>query len=523
MDHATAVSQICTIRVLADIPRYQAALRPNDVALNFNGRETTYEQLDERTNRVANGLMSVGMKQDRRVAILDKNSDLYFEVMFGAVKANLVLGPVNARLAPPEIVYIVNDAHAEVLFVGEEYREAIHQIRDQLPGVRKIIILNSEFESWRDEQEATDPNLPISPDDVCMQMYTSGTTGRPKGAQLSNANFTLAEPEMLEVWAEWSSSDVLIMAMPLFHIAGYGTGVLGLLGGLKTVICRDFSARDTLQLIEQHQISVGFFVPSMLLAMLNEPDVGRFDVSSLRSVIYGASPIPVELMRTALRVFKYTFFVQVYGLTETTGVITVLPPEDHMAADPETLKSCGRAIAGVEIKIVDGSGKQAPVREVGEVACRTVKITKGYWNRLEDTAAAIREGWFYTGDAGYLNEKGYLFIHDRVKDMIVSGGENIYPAEIESALFGHPDIAGIAVIGVPDSRRGEAVKALIVLRQGCVPEPSAILAYARERLAGYKVPRSIDFISEMPRNASGKILKRTLREQYWRGYERRVN
>lgn len=522
-DRAISESHANPIRMLSDIPRYHAAMRPNDVALSFEGRITTYRQFDELSSRVANGLIFAGVKPSGRVAILDKNSDLFFEVLFGAVKANAVLVPVNARLARPEIAYIINDAKVEVLFIGEMFRETIEMMRDELPSVRRVILMNSEYDQWRDAQSVTDPQLPIAYEDVCTQMYTSGTTGHPKGVQLSHENFTLAFPDMLETWGKWSSDDVLLMAMPLFHIAGCDTGILGLYAGLKTVVCRDFVPRDVLELIERERISVAFLVPAMLLAILNDADIAKFDVSSLKQVLYGASPIPRELLKDVLRAFKHTGFVQVYGLTETAGVITTLSPEDHIDADAEIMKSCGRPIPGVEIKIVNGVGEELPARSVGEIICRTIKNTKGYWNRPEDTARAIRGDWLYTGDAGYLDEEGYLFIHDRVKDMIVSGGENIYPAEIESALFGHPDIADIAVIGVPDQKWGEAVKALVVLRQGCEPDPSGLLLYARERLAGYKIPKSIEFLSEMPRNASGKILKRELRDRFWEGLERRVN
>jgi acyl-CoA synthetase (AMP-forming)/AMP-acid ligase II len=523
MDPAVPNSHASPIRTLVDIPRYRAAKSPNAIALSFEGRETTYRQFDEFSSRVANGLISAGVNPAARVAILDKNSDLFIEILFGAVKANAVLVPVNARLAPPEIAYIVNDAKAEILFIAESFGETIEKIRHELVTVREIIVLNSEYVRWRDAQQATDPELPVSPEDICVQMYTSGTTGHPKGVQLSHQNFTLAFPEMLEAWGKFSSSGVLLLVMPLFHIAGCDTAVLGLYAGLKTIICREFVPSQVLRIIEAEGVSVTFLVPAMLLAILGEADVERFDVSSLKQVIYGASPIPIELLKNALRVFKHAGFVQVYGLTETAGAITTLSPQDHAAANPDIMRSCGRAIAGVEIRIVDRAGKSVPVRQVGEIICRTIKNMKGYWNRPEDTARTMKGDWLHTGDAGYLDENGYLFIHDRVKDMIVSGGENIYPAEIESALYGHPDIVDIAVIGVPDERWGEAVKALIILRKDCTPDSAGILDYARERLAGFKIPKSIEFLSKMPRNPSGKILKRELRERFWQGHQRRVN
>ena len=508
------------IQTIAEIPRRYAVSAPDAIALSFEGRETSYRALDELSNQVANGLVATGVRSASRIAILDKNSDIFFQILLGAAKARAVLVPINARLAPPEIAYAINDAQTEVLFVGEQFVEIISAIRDQLDTVRQIIVLNSIYPKWRDAQPRSDPGLPVIPDDVCVQLYTSGTTGYPKGVQLTHANFPL---QAVDDWKAWSSDDVMLLAMPLFHIAGVGTGVFGLMAGLKTIVLREFVPSQALETIQCDRATVTFLVPAMLLAMLAERNVEKFDLSSLRQILYGASPIPLELLRKSLRVFKHTGFFQVYGLTETTGVITVLVAADHSAGDDEILRSCGRPIEGVELRIVGASGKSLPARQVGEVVCRSSQNMRGYWNRTDDTARTLRNGWLYTGDAGFLDKNGYLYIHDRLKDMIVSGGENVYPAEIESALYGHMDIADVAVIGVPDDRWGEAVKALIVLKPDRPADPAGILHFARERLAGFKIPKSIEFVNELPRNPSGKILKRLLRERYWEGYERRVN
>jgi fatty-acyl-CoA synthase len=508
------------IQTIAEIPRRYAVSTPDAIALSFEGRETSYRALDELSNQVANGLVATGVRSASRIAILDKNSDIFFQILLGAAKARAVLVPINARLAPPEIAFAINDAQTEVLFVGEAFVEIIAAIRDQLDTVRQIIVLNSIYPKWRDAQPRSDPGLPVIPDDVCVQLYTSGTTGYPKGVQLSHANFPLLA---VDDWKAWSADDVMLLAMPLFHIAGVGTGIFGLMAGLKTMVLREFVPSQALETIQRDRATITFLVPAMLLAMLAERDVEKLDLSSLRQILYGASPIPLELLRKSLRVFRHTGFFQVYGLTETTGVITVLGAADHSSGVDEILRSCGRPIEGVELRIVDASGKSLPARQVGEVVCRSSQNMKGYWNRTDDTARTLRNGWLHSGDAGFLDENGYLYIHDRLKDMIVSGGENVYPAEIESALYGHTDIADIAVIGVPDDRWGEAVKALIVLKPDRPADPAGILHFARERLAGFKIPKSIEFVNELPRNPSGKILKRLLRERYWEGYERRVN
>lgn len=517
------VRAVAPIETLADIPRCHAILTPDAVALSFEGRETTYGGLDDASNRVANGLIAAGVKPTGRVAILDKNSDTFFSVLLGAAKASAVLVPINARLAAPEIAFVINDAGAEILFVGEAFLETLAKISDELITIRKVIVLDASYMVWRDVQSNVDPGVASQPDDVCVQMYTSGTTGHPKGVQLTHRNFSLTSPRVFDLWGDWTPSDRLLITMPLFHIAGGGTGILGLLAGLKVIILREFVPSLVLEAIQRDRITATFLVPAMILVLLSEKNIDQIDLSSLRRIIYGASPIPIDLLKSALRVFKRTGFVQVYGLTETSGVITALLPEDHSRAESEVMKSCGRPIDGVELRIVDAFGVPLPLREVGEVVCRTTRNMKGYWNRHDDTAKTLKGEWLHTGDAGYLDESGYLYIHDRIKDMIVSGGENIYPAEIESALFGHPDIADIAVIGVPDERWGEAVKALVVLRQDGVADAASILRYARERLAGYKIPKSVEFLSDLPRNPSGKVLKRKLREQYWQGHGRRVN
>ncbi|WP_042002033.1 fatty acid--CoA ligase [Streptomyces sp. AcH 505] len=511
------------IKLLADISRYHADLAPDAVALSFDGRETTYAGLDLASNQVANGLIAAGVGPSARVAILDRNSDRFFEIWFGAAKANAVLVPVNARLAAPEIAFVLQDALVEVLFIGASFLETLGKIRNQLTSVRDVIVINDSYAAWRDAQAGRDPRLAARGDDVCVQLYTSGTTGHPKGVELTNDNFMIGMPNTLDVWGAWAASDVLLLAMPLFHIAGCGVGMLGLLVGLKTIVAREFVPAHVIETIQRERTTVAFLVPAMISALLADEQIERADLSSLRRIVYGASPIPLELLRSAVRVFRHTGFVQIYGLTETTGMISALSPEDHLNLSSNVMTSCGRSVAGVELRIVGADGSPLPPRRVGEITCRTIKNMKGYWKRAKDTARTIKAGWLHTGDAGYLDESGYLYIHDRVKDMIVSGGENIYPAEIENALYGHPDIADIAVIGVPDERWGEAVKALVVLKQGCLANVADILGYARERLAGYKIPKSVEFIDTLPRNPSGKILKRELRERYWRGHERRVN
>jgi acyl-CoA synthetase (AMP-forming)/AMP-acid ligase II len=511
------------ITTLADIVRQQAAERPDAVALTFEDRDTTYVMLDRRASQVANGLIAAGVRPEGRIALLDKNHDSFYEIWFGAAKANAVLVPVNWRLAPPEIAFVINDCGAEVLFIGADFVDTIAAIRDQLMTVREVIVTDRDYPSWRDVQSAGDPRLATAPDDVCAQMYTSGTTGLPKGAQLTHANM-LTEVSVASALdtLEWHAGDVSLVVMPLFHVAGSAYGLFGLYAGARNVVLREVVPQQILDMVGKYRVTKLLLVPAVILFVLQCPGIGGANLSSLELLYYGASPIPIELLRKAMTVFPCRF-CQVYGLTETSGAITGLPPEEHADTNSERLASCGKKLPGVQLRVVGANGEDLPARQVGEILCRSPLVMKGYWNQPEETARARDGEWFRTGDAGYLDEDGYLYIYDRVKDMIVSGGENVYPAEVESALYGHPAIADVAVIGVPDERWGEAVKAVVVLKPGAVAGADEIIAYARERIAGYKLPKSVDFTDAMPRTPSGKILKRQLREPYWQGEARQVH
>ena len=511
---------------LADIVRAHGRRQPDVVAIVYEGRITTYGALDRAASRVANALIAEGVRPQARVAHLDKSNDLFFELLFGVAKANAVIVSVNWRLAPPELLHVINDAEAEILIVGEEYFPVIAKIRDELKTVRKVVAFgrHAEWESftaWRDRQSATDPNLPTKPTDTAVQFYTSGTTGLPKGAELINRNFSA----MMPLWTkEWLLAPGVpnLVCLPMFHIGGAGWGIAGLFAGATNHVMREFVPAQILEAIQRERLQIMLLVPAMILFLIQAPQIRETDLSSLRLIVYGASPIPAELLKQAMTIFPCGF-QQVYGLTETTGAITVLPAEDHDPNDAQKLLSCGYAQEGVELRIVGNDGQDLPAGQVGEIAVRSAQVMGGYWKLPEATARAVQGDWFFTGDAGYLDDKGYLYIYDRVKDMIVSGGENIYPAEVESALFGHPSVADVAVIGVPDERWGEAVKAVVVRKPDVEVTPADLINWVRERIAGYKLPKSVDFIDALPRNPTGKILKRELRKAYWGERERQVN
>jgi acyl-CoA synthetase (AMP-forming)/AMP-acid ligase II len=499
---------------IKDILSYHAARAPHSIALDFEGRQTTYLDLDTASNQAANGIRAL-VASSTRVAVLDKNSDTFLEVCFGVFKANAVLVPVNARLAPPEIAFILNDSKSEILFVGEGYLDAVNNIREQLETVRNVIVLNEEYLRWRDSQSTT-PQRANETQDVRAQLYTSGTTGRPKGAQLTDVGLRIATSRLLKVYGVCGPEKSSLIVLPLFHIAGLQFALTALRAGMKAVILRDFDSRRILKIINRDRINISFLVPTMLKALVDEFVIQPVDVSSLEGVVYGTSPMPLDLIKAVRASFSRTDFIHAYGLTETTGTITAVP-RSVKVSESVLLNSCGQALDGVELRVVAPNGADVPIGEIGEILCRSSSNMKGYWNREAENTKVFNDGWMSTGDAGYLDIEGFLYICDRVKDIIISGGENIYPAEVENALCGHPDIAEVAVIGVPDERWGEAVKALVVLKAAALPDPNELIRYARQQLAGFKVPKTIEFLPCLPRNGSGKVLKSELRERYGAG------
>ena len=515
------------LKVLADIPRQQAKARGNSTALVFEGRETTYAAFDKHTSQVANGLIALGCKPQSRIGYIGKNSDIYFETLLGTAKANCVLVGVNWRLAAPEVAYILNDAGCEIMFVGPEFTGLIEKCRTECSRLKHVIALGGghaswpAYESWRDKQKGDDPRVPVKADDDAIQLYTSGTTGHPKGFQLTNGNYrAFFQCAQDAKWGAFDVGDANLIAMPNFHVAGANMGLTTLAQGATGIVMKDVVPNDIFDLIERYHIKSLFLVPAVIMMLVQNPRIKTTDLSSVKQMFYGASPIAEELLKAAQSLIKGCEFTQLYGLTETVGAGTALQPADHFGPH---LRSCGKAYPGLQVKVFDGNGKEMKPGEVGEIVINGPTVMKGYWHNAEATAKSIKDGWFYTGDAGFTDKDGYLFIHDRVKDMIVSGGENIYPAEVENGIFGHPAVADVAVIGVPDDKWGEAVKAIVVLKPGAHATAEDIIAFARTRIAHYNVPKSIDFAAGLPRNPSGKILRRELREPYWAGKTRRVN
>lgn len=514
---------------VGEILRWRRRQHPQNAAIWHEGRELTYAELDRRSNQVANALIAAGLQPGQRVCVLDKGHDAFFETMFGIAKAGGVYTPVNWRLAPPEIAFVVDDAQAPILFVGQAFAEAISSVAPQIGRVRQVVYWGEDRPraGWTNYGEfigaaaADDPRRDTASSDTAWQLYTSGTTGHPKGAELTHENLCETIAVTAQGFGSIREGDVGLVCMPLYHIGGSGWALSLLYAGARLIVTREANPAEILDLIPRHRITNAFFVPALMNFLLQHPACKSTDFSSLKTILYGASPIPEELLKACIATFRCDF-VQAYGLTETTGAVVLLPARDHVPGSPR-LRACGLPIFGCEVKIVREDGTPCAPFEVGEILIKGPSVMKGYWNRPEATAEAIRDRWFHSGDAGYLDSDGYLYIHDRVKDMIVSGGENVYPAEVESVLFAHPGVADVAVIGVPDERWGEAVKAVVVRAPGSTVTEEELIAYCQGKVAGYKRPRSVDFVDALPRNPTGKILKRELRARYWKGRERQVN
>jgi long-chain acyl-CoA synthetase len=496
---------------VADVVREHAAARPDHVAVRHRGRELTYAQLDDRSSRLAQALLDAGVRPGSRVAYLDRTAPEIVELLFAAAKIGAVTVPLNWRLAPGELATIVQDSRPPIVIAGETYAT----VASDLAEPRAPIVVGRGYEEWIAAYDAVDPHAPAESNDTVLQLYTSGTTGVPKGVLTTHRNLAAAA-ETSPYW-EFDADSVSLTALPMFHIGGIGWAFLGLWNGATTVLVSDFVAGDILDVIERQRATNAVLVPTMIQMLLGVDDAAERDYSALRSIAYGASPITTSVLKAALRTFRCSLY-GIYGLTESTGGVTQLDPADHDPGGPREhlLASAGRPFPWVELRIADPiTSAECAVGETGEVWLRAPNVTPGYFNRPEETAAALTaDGWLRTGDGGYLDADGYLFLTDRIKDMIVSGGENVYPVEVEEALSQHPDVAEVAVIGVPDERWGETVKALVVARPGSAPTADELIAFARERLAGYKLPRSVEFVDELPRTPSGKVLKRELRKRY---------
>jgi acyl-CoA synthetase (AMP-forming)/AMP-acid ligase II len=517
------------LETLVETVQRNAARFPDKTAIVCDGRSLTYAELDAASDRTSGALESVGLGRGARIAYLGKESENYYDVLFGCAKSGAVLVPINWRLNPAEIKHILGDSTAQLIFVEEEFVSSVEEIADTLPDLRFTVILDGPdgpaagFEDWKARNTAVPNRLPVNSDDPIVQIYTSGTTGLPKGVVLAHRSF-FAVRDMLDHggldWIDWRPDDISLIGVPSFHIGGLWWAVQGLNAGVTNIAVRTFISGEALRLIRDKGVTTTCMVPAMLHMLTSEPSASADAFRTLRKVVYGGSPISEALLERCRAVMNCDF-AQIYGLTETGNTAVCLPPEAHLRGG-DLLKAAGRPYPGVEVVVRGEHGEELAMGEVGEICIRTPARMTEYWGLPTATAETLKDGWVYTGDAGYLDAEGHVYICDRIKDVVIVAGENVYPAEIEKALEQLPEVAEAAVIGIPDERWGERPHAVVVAAEGATVSRRRLALGLREHLADFKIPTSWEFADHVPRNPSGKILRRKLRERFWSTRERKV-
>jgi len=514
----------------ADFLSLPAAIAPEQELIVFEGRRQTYRETVERVNRLTNALAALGVSKGDRLAVLDTNSSRYVEAYFAASKLGAVFVPLNYRAKAAELEYMVTAADTRVLLVGGRYVPLVAEVRDHLPGVAHYIALEAPqarmipFEELVARGRSVAIEADVDEEDVNILMYTSGTTGRPKGVMLTYGDFVAYVCGNIEL-ADGTPRGAGLLCVPLYHIAGMTTVMTSCFTGRILVILRQFEPTHWLETVQRERITHAFVVPTMLKRVIEHPEFHRYDCSSLDVLAYGAAPMPLPVIRRAIALFPPTVgFVNAFGQTETTATVTMLLPEDHrlqgtpqeIEAKLHRLSSIGRPLPDVEVKIVDAEGNEVPMGVVGEIAVRTPRLMKGYASQADATAQTIVDGWLYTRDMGWMDETGYLYLAGRKDDLIIRGGENISPAEVEAVLHVHPSIEEACVIGVPDLEWGEQVVAVVVPKAGMPLTETAVIEWCHQRLASFKKPEVVHFVRELPQNALGKVLRKELRQQFAR-------
>jgi len=518
---------------LHDYLEFFARETPAHSCAEMGGMKLTYLEVDRLANRFANSLLAQGLNKGDRFTYISLNSIDMVIMYYGAAKVGVIPVPLNYRLAPREVLYIVNDSCSKLVFSQPEFSDGVDAVSGEFENVQALIHLSSgkdrkgwfRYDNWLVDDDSK-PVTDIVDTDQLYQMYTSGTTGLPKGV-MSN-HYSVCEnitSGILFAGMEVSRERSLIVA-PMYHVAAAVTAMLVIARGGSLVMVDAFDPVNVVNKLEDEKITIVTLVPAMIQAcLIHVPDLDSRDFSSLRRITYGASPIAKEVLVNAIDKFGCEFS-QGFGMTELSCIATGLSAEDHIRAvesEPELLTSAGRAVLGTDVRIADENDQEVPYGTVGELQVRGPQVMTGYWNRPDATAETLKGGWMHTGDAARMDEHGYIYIQDRIKDMIVSGGENIYPAEVENALFQHPAVVDAAVIGIPSEQWGESVLAFLVVQGNEKPTTEDLIEFCRSHLAGYKLPRQVEFVNVLPRNASGKVLKNQLREPYWEGIERKVN
>jgi acyl-CoA synthetase (AMP-forming)/AMP-acid ligase II len=513
---------------LHDVLDYRARERPDREFATCGGRTISFGNALGVSRNISNAL-STSLARGDRIAVISRNSIEFALIYFGASRAGVVVVPLNYRLTPDDWMYAICDSGAKILLIEDHYLDLVEGIRSNLHTVEKLIVLNSQrahvhdsFDDWI-ESAADAGERNVSGDDIVYQMYTSGTTGRPKGVLLSH-NAVTSSIFQRTLALRCSPDDRCLVVAPIFHAAGATMMFWAISGGGCVYLHEAFDPKAVVETLSKEGIARTTLVPAMLQSCLNLSDIESYRFGNLKLVSYGGSAISEKTLKRAIEIFGCDF-AQGYGLTEATGNVTGLLPSDHVRAlqeRPSLLLSAGRPLPGTEIRVVDPDGRPVPANTPGEITVRGPQLMAGYHKLDAATAATIKDGWLQTGDVGYFDDEGYLYLSDRIKDVIVSGGENIYPRTIENALAEHPAIFEAAAIGVPDQRWGETVKAIVVLRDGHTATEEELISFARGKLGGMQRPRSVEFVAALPKSGSGKVLKTELRKAYWGERGRRI-
>lgn len=512
---------------------HSARTFPDHPALIQGTRRSNYAEFNARANRLANALGALGVGRGDNVALLMYNCCEMLEAIFAGFKAGCGVVPINFRLHPNEFSYIIDHSESKAVVVSPEFNQPIAEMRDRMPRIEHVITLSNpedgfmEYDSVLSSGDDAFEDADVAPDDVAWFFYTSGTTGMPKGAMLTHRNLmAMSMSFYADMCPGFGINEATLHAAPLSHGSGlYALPNIGMAAANIIPEDRTFDPDNVFQAIQEHRITNFFAAPTMVKRLVESSAVDKYDHSSLKSVIYGGGPMLVDDLLVAIEKLG-PCLVQLYGQGESPMTISYLPQEDHVldgdADQMRRLASAGYAHVNLEAKIFDADDNELPAGETGEIVTRSDLVMKGYWRNPEATAETLRGGWLHTGDMGCFDEQGYLFIMDRSKDMIISGGENIYPREIEEIIIQHPAVHEVAVIGVPDPEWGEAVKAVVALNDGQSATEQELIDFCKDHIASFKKPKSVDFIDEIPKNNYGKIVKRELRDKYWEGKEKNV-